>query len=171
MENTSTGSFNRFYLEQARIIRGISEYKNFELYVNTPLHERGTLDMNVIHDYETVVKVIELMKSYGTNHWWVLLDSTEIKNLPKNVTEKQFADLRRKARVYYQVFHCGFNTMLVRPGQLSNDINDLLQHTGKTITSWMLKSPLLFEFYKEDLRRILDNDRDFQAYLRNINSE
>lgn len=161
MGNTSI-EISNFLLEQARYVRGAAEFADFETYKNTSEKDRKSLDELVISHYNGVMKVIEKMKSYGENHWWIL-DTSE-SALP--------SDLQKKIRSYYQVFDCGIDTLLVPQARLLNDLNDIFQHTtGSIITSWMLIIPVFFEKYKAELYVILKSDYDLQKYLKGINSE
>ena len=154
-----------FLLKQARNIRGNQEYDDFVVYSNTPEEERAKLDRNIKNHYANVMRVIEKMASYKNNHWWVMLNSNEVKRT------SQLANLRRNVRIYYQVFDCGLDTMLIPDGQLVNDINDLIIFTRKAVTSWIIKNPSLFASYKANLKEILDKDQELQDYLKEINSE
>jgi hypothetical protein len=163
MNNTSF-EITDFLLEQARKIRGKQEFEDYETYTQTPREALDMLPKSVRDHFRKVMRTMEKMASYGNNHWWVMLTSNEA------TKTAELASLRKKARIYFQVFDCGVDTMLLPDGQLVNDINDQLTFTNKTITSWIIKNPSLFAGYKEYLKKKLDNDNEFQLYLKELES-
>ena len=149
-----------FLRNQALKIRGAQEYADYETYVSAPQEERADLPQSICDHYKNVMRVMEKMASYGNNHWWVMLKSSDVKRTA------ELASLRSKARVYFQVFDCGVDTMLIPDGQLVNDINDLIAYTKKAITSWIVKNPTLFAGYANTMKKLLDEDKEFQQYLK-----
>ena len=157
--------YSDFLLEQARKVRGVQEFEDFQAYSSTPEEARDALGTNAKAHYNNVKAVLDKMASYGSNHWWVTLNAEEAAEASKEAVE-----LRKQIRVYYQIFNCGIETLLVSPGQLANDINDVLVSTGIVVTTWILRNPVLFQRYKEILRSILKNDKNFMSYLKKIDS-
>ncbi len=164
MSNT-VSTYPDTMLEHVRLVRGEQEYSDFLKYSCTPDEQKAGLESNVEHHYNTVKRILDKMVSYGDNHWWTLLSSDEIKS--HSVEAKK---LRKMIRVYFQVFDCGLETQLIAAGQLANDINDILAPTGLVITTWVLRYPQLFERYKKELEHIIDTNKTFQAYLKQIDS-
>ena len=161
MENT-TFEIIDFLLNQARNVRGTHVYDDYETYLSTPENERKNLPQNICKHYTDVMRTMEKMASYGNNHWWIMLKSSEVQKTHQSVS------LRSKARIYFQVFDCGIETMLISDAQLVNDINDLIILTGKAITSWIIKNPTLFQSYVIYLQKHLDSDKEFQRYLKEL---
>ena len=161
--STTAIAITDFLLEQARLVRGVHEYEDFATYMHTPESARNQLNAEVVTNYSKVMKTITKMASYGPNHWWV----TTSNNFSDDVLEEteDVLDLKKKIRVYYQIFDCGLETLLVRQGQLVNDINDLLIYTREAVTSWILLSPALFAKHKERLKQLLENDKKLHAYV------
>ena len=168
MNTTTTATvtvYSSFLLEQARKLRGEQEFEDFMSYLNSTEEARVKMNNNMKVHYHSVKSTLDKMASYGQNHWWILYKSTD--EVEKT---QELADMRKKLRVYFQVFDCGLGTMLIHYGQLANDINDLLASRGIVVTTWVLRFPEYFERYKKVLRSILDKDEKLQNYLREINS-
>lgn len=180
MNTTTTNKIAPFLLEQAKKICGSEEYEDYIVYSCSSEEQRRTLSKNIEVHHTNVANVINKMAAYGENHWWVTLSQQELSLRYKRLSEDQLSkqnkeiekviDLRRKTRIYFQVFRCGLDTLLVPQGQLINDINDLLTPKGVVVTSWFLNHPYVFKRYKDMLKEILDNDENFQAHLKSIDS-
>lgn len=177
---TNTTFVTDFLAEQAKNVLGATAYEDFITYDSTPENQRSTLDRGVRKHYNRYMEVIEKMASYGNNHWWMVYNSQDdLKEALLENTESEtkvrsklddIVKLRKKIRVYYQIFHCGMDVLLVTQGQLLNDINDILTHKGIVVTSWALNYGPAFERYKKIIKEILNNDEDFQAWLKEIDS-
>ena len=163
--STAVSTYPDTMLEHVRLVRGEQEYSDFLKYSSTPDDQKAELDSNVVHHYNTISRMLSKMASYGSNNWWTLLNATEA-----NACTEEDKKMRKMMRVYFQVFDCGLETRLVAVGQLANDINDILATTGLVITTWALRYPRLFDRYKKELQRILEEDTDFQDYLKKIDS-
>ena len=163
--STAVSTYPDTMLDHVRLIRGEQEYSDYLTYSCTPDDQKSGLDSNVETHYNRVARILSKMASYGSNNWWTLMDPAEAADCSAE-TKK----LRKMMRVYYQVFDCGLETQLVSAGQLANDINDVLAPSGLVITTWALRYPGLFERYKKELQHILEEDADFQDYLKKIDS-
>lgn len=151
-----TTSYPEYLLEHARRL-DVVEFEDYTLYSNTPEEERSTLGANARSHYEKVKNLLDIMVSYGTNQWWALNNSE---------------NLNKKLRVYFQVFDCGLDTMLITKAQLANDLNDLIGNKDVVITTWMLRHHRIFfgrhGFYTPFLLTIFEGDEEFQNTLRSL---
>lgn len=169
-----------FLAEQAKNLLGAEAYEDFITYDSTPENQRSTLDRGVEEHYKRYMEVIEKMASYGDNHWWMIpapkdeLKDAHHENVASEANIRSKLDdivkLRKKIRVYYQIFHCGMDVLLVKEKQLIDDINAILTYKGIVVTGYLLSFSPSFERYKKIIKEILNNDEDFQTWLKEIDS-
>lgn len=153
-------------LMQARRVHGVNDFSNFELYNSATAEARKKFSDEVRTSYYTVLASIEKMLEYGENKWF--LPKKKISEAPltpvsirarKKKEEAENAH-HRNVRIFYQLFDCGMDLLVIPHQQLMDDIFSLLQPYSIDVTSYTLRFYINDKVKREKLLHLLAKDKE-----------